>query len=552
MSPLVLSVVALAYEGDPASSTAHLLLPGSADERFARLWEKYIDKMFEHRQLRRVAYTQEDAISWLVWLSNALTVRKVSEFQLDGFNTWPHFQRDTRRPETFLGRVPSYYRRPFWYFIGLWVYLVEACLLMLCFVSYIVGGPFQAGVLFGVAYIAVSPGDSIPSQLLIGTLTAVAATALVQRSRIRPTGWRLVEKFTWSRTQFYSNLGRRIEVGLGNGAVAGLIAGYRAGILNGFWHGLLLGGAISAVCVLAGGVAVESDPRAATDKVRPDFGVWRSLHNAIWIGGVTGFIGLAIGGLLGRSAAGNAGAITLGLGSAIGLALGVALEFGWGTWLQFMMNVDHLALARCGPWQYGKFLEAMSERLLLRRIGRSYAFVHIELQAYLANKHRGTGFVESGMIGRSFLWKFDAQMRTNMWVRFQPNVRDLIGRAEEEARWRKNDRIVPGHILYALLDQAYAEIYSGLLTRRQADDMREQLDRTLQTGTSPSWGDIVLTIESQKIFRAARLEARKRGGRKGIGFTDLWRTLAASGDPTVVEAFAWAGVDIHSLLEADQ
>lgn len=213
----------LAYEGDPESSTGHLILPGSPDERLARLWEKYISKMFEHRRLKRVDYTQEDAVRWLAWLSNALTVRNVSEFQLDGFNTWPHFQRDKRRPEALLGRVPSYYRRPFWYSIGLYVYLAEAFLQALYFLSSIAGAPVQAGVLFGIAYVAASPGGGIPNQLLTGTLTAVAATALIQRSRIGPTGWPLVEKFTWSRNRFHYNLSRHIQVGLINGAVAGLI-----------------------------------------------------------------------------------------------------------------------------------------------------------------------------------------------------------------------------------------------------------------------------------------------------------------------------------------
>lgn len=111
---------------------------------------------------------------------------------------------------------------------------------------------------------------------------------------------------------------------------------------------------------------------------------------------------------------------------------------------------------------------------------------------------------------------------------------------------------MPGHILYVLLDQAYSESYSGLLTRQQADEIREQLDRALQAGTSPSWGDIALTIESQKVFRTAHLNARKRSSGKEIGVTDLWRALAASGDPTVVAAFAWVGIDADSLLETNQ
>jgi hypothetical protein len=43
-----------------------------------------------------------------------------------------------------------------------------------------------------------------------------------------------------------------------------------------------------------------------------------------------------------------------------------------------------LVRARVAPWRYDAFLEAMVQRLLLRRSGNAYLFVHRLLRDYLA------------------------------------------------------------------------------------------------------------------------------------------------------------------------
>ena len=453
MSPLVLGIVALAYMGDSQGSAASLMLPGSIDERLARLWNKYVQKMFTHRPLHRDGYGTSDAIGWLEWLAHAMVIRKTDEFQLDRFNSWPRFQRDTRTQESLSWRVPSYYRRPFWYGIGTFVYLPMWLLSSLALISYPAGGPFRAGVLFGIAYLIATPNGGLVNQILIGALSAVGTSVLIGRVKFGSMdvhGWPPVEKVHWSRTLFISNLGRGIEVGLTNGAVAGLIAGVKIGVLNGFRHGLILGALVSVASCLTGGLTVGPDTSAAMEEVRPDFGAWRSLRNAVWIGGMAAVLGLAVGGLLGRAAADRSGAVAIGIGCAIGLGLNIASRFGAGTWYLFVTNVDHMALARCGPWRYGEFLQAMTERLLLRRIGRSYAFAHIELRNHFAANHRRTGFVESGMTGRRGIpSRFDVQLRTGVWSRFQPDARKVLTWAGEEARQRKSDGLEPGHILLA-------------------------------------------------------------------------------------------------------
>jgi hypothetical protein len=43
-----------------------------------------------------------------------------------------------------------------------------------------------------------------------------------------------------------------------------------------------------------------------------------------------------------------------------------------------------LVRARVAPWRYDAFLEAMVQRLLLRRSGNAYLFVHRLLRDHLA------------------------------------------------------------------------------------------------------------------------------------------------------------------------
>lgn len=80
-SPLMLNVVALAYNGrTPTALEQH----GTLTEHEERLWQAYVERMFDQRPLpRRCRYTREQAVTWLGWLARALQENSHSEFQLD-------------------------------------------------------------------------------------------------------------------------------------------------------------------------------------------------------------------------------------------------------------------------------------------------------------------------------------------------------------------------------------------------------------------------------------------------------------------------------------
>jgi hypothetical protein len=66
-------------------------------------------------------------------------------------------------------------------------------------------------------------------------------------------------------------------------------------------------------------------------------------------------------------------------------AVVVGLVFGGDACVQHYVVRAALVREGLAPWHYGPFLEAMAERLLLRRSGGAYLFVHRLLRDYLAN-----------------------------------------------------------------------------------------------------------------------------------------------------------------------
>ena len=96
---------------------------------------------------------------------------------------------------------------------------------------------------------------------------------------------------------------------------------------------------------------------------------------------VFGLVGALVGWLAGR----------LGLGLSIGLVLGLDVGLGIGLNRGLGAFVQHFALRfflwRAGrlPWRYARFLDDAAERILLRKVGGGYIFVHRLLQDYFAS-----------------------------------------------------------------------------------------------------------------------------------------------------------------------
>jgi hypothetical protein len=78
-TPLMLSVVALAYQGQ---SEAEVRAPGPLEERRAHLFAAYTRAMFE-RRTKPIKYTREQTIRWLGWLARSLMHTDQSDFYVE-------------------------------------------------------------------------------------------------------------------------------------------------------------------------------------------------------------------------------------------------------------------------------------------------------------------------------------------------------------------------------------------------------------------------------------------------------------------------------------
>jgi hypothetical protein len=146
----------------------------------------------------------------------------------------------------------------------------------------------------------------------------------------------------------------------------------------------------------------------------PNEGIHRSARKAVIVGLVVGLVlglvlGLIRGLILGLELVLMVG-LKLGLGVMLsvglreglpfGLVSGLVVGLGFGLYAGGAACLKHvilrLWLIRDGstPWNYVKFLDDAADRLLLRKVGGGYAFIHRMLLEYFA-----AGYVEPAVAG---------------------------------------------------------------------------------------------------------------------------------------------------------
>ncbi|GHO94530.1 hypothetical protein KSF_045780 [Reticulibacter mediterranei] len=219
-----------------------------------------------------------------------------------------------------------------------------------------------------------------------------------EAAKIRPA-----ETFTWSwRGMCYGFL-KSLSLALLGALLIGLIGVILDGIVNGvgdipsilrrillieswfLWaYGpffALIGGLFGAVTGAISGNFI--DVRNITT---PNQGIRRSMRNGVLVGGACMVIGGMVGGLFGE-------AITvqdtthflvfaLVFGPLIGIVCG--LRVGGVTCIQHFTLRWLLRDADALPWRYARFLDFAAERVLLRKVGGGYSFVHRLLLDYFA------------------------------------------------------------------------------------------------------------------------------------------------------------------------
>jgi hypothetical protein len=205
---------------------------------------------------------------------------------------------------------------------------------------------------------------SLTMRLIIGLMNMWILETRTESIRIEPVE---VLKFEWMGFTKH---------GLTVGLISGLIFGLMFGLLAGLSFGLLFG--------LMVGLRTESMDL----KTRPNQGIERSIINSVSIG----LVSWLVSGLMIELMIGLRHGISLELmmrltdglmtGLPVGLIMG--MNFGGFACVQYLTLRLLLYQNDCIPWNYARFLNYCTERLLLQRVGGRYRFVHKLLQDHFA------------------------------------------------------------------------------------------------------------------------------------------------------------------------
>jgi DNA polymerase III delta prime subunit len=387
-SPLLLHVVAIAYHGEPAAA---LQAPGTLAQRRAWLWRAYVARMFRQRPLDpSCGYTDQQALGWLAWLARALRDRDQSEFQLDRLTAdWLPTRARKRRARRLTGLAVA---------LGIGLLVVLAGKLLVAWSQPdLTNVPFEE---FESAWAKARAREELVGSFVLAAVGLVLALGSLGLAGRLTGGITPAEELHWSWSGLGRRLARRLLWGLAWGLVLGLLIGLLWGlvfvlpdaetgldlsegikvrglVMVGFVAlviGVLFGGVFGVVFGLTAGLTAE----LRDERTLPNEGIRRSARHALTIG-------LAVALLITLLVASISGGLAGGLGLGLMVAPAVGLVFGGAACLQHYRLRASLARAKVAPWRYGRFLEAMTERLLLRRSGSGYLFVHRLLRDYLAD-----------------------------------------------------------------------------------------------------------------------------------------------------------------------
>ncbi len=322
-TPLMLSVLTLAYYGKPIEN---ILVTGSPERRRREVFASYVQRMLRRRSTQ-TRYTVQQTVHWLAWLAKQLAQHGQTVFYIERMQ--PNWLPDNRS------------RQVYHIAISLLVGLVFGLL-----------GGLVGGLVFGLL------GG------LVGGLTGKMET------EIRPA-----EVIAWSWASIRRGLSRSVVFGLVFGLLVGMVSWFFYETISRLAVGLVVGLIVGLVFGLVNGLS--SEMLEEHNLVIPNQGIRRSAQNSILLGLFTGlFVGLAFG-------------LIYNLGS--GLIFG--LFFGLIYWLRSggLAVIQHMILrlllwrARYLPSNYPRFLDYAAERILLRKVGGGYIFVHRLLLEYFAS-----------------------------------------------------------------------------------------------------------------------------------------------------------------------
>ncbi|MBN1815591.1 MAG: tetratricopeptide repeat protein [Anaerolineae bacterium] len=345
-SPLMLNIMTMAYRGVEMNAATS---PESPEAQRERLLDAYVRRMFARRGQAQ-PYSPEQTERGLAWLAQQLTAHNQAVFLLE--NVQPDWlpERDARRA-----------CRAAWWAGGL----------------LLAGWSMLVGRMLGLLFPLLAGG------LVMGLLGGLFGGLLGEPG----TSVQVVDRLDWSWRRaarglplgFLAGLG----VGLGIGAAAAptIYRPDRLGLL------VLLGLLFALFGGLVGGLAGGLGRAAVATRTVPNQGIRQTTHYALLYAlAVAPTAGLAAAASF-RLAVGQNWTSVWWLESLIiGLLLGLGARHLFGGQSVLLHYALHGALWREGylPWAWIRFFDYAAGRILLRKVGGGYLFVHRLLQEHLA------------------------------------------------------------------------------------------------------------------------------------------------------------------------
>jgi len=384
-TPLMLSILVLTYQG---KSIEDLVIGTSLEDQRRRVLTAYVQRMLQRRSIE-TRYTRDQTTRWLAWLAWQLVQHNQTQFYIERMQ--PDWLPDSRLHRLYYGSV-----------VRLGIGLTAG--LIICFS---IG--MATGLLFGkLEGLVIGLAFGLVGGLTSGLAGGLAIGLMSQlKPQIQPAE---VVDWSWRRLVKIGQLKNRLVIAIGSSILISLpfslIMLSRSSRVSGgeipfpVLFTIVIGIAvITAVgTVLANGLTsgVSSKIEDERNLTRPNQGIRRSARTSILIG----LVGSLIGGIVSVAAlipillliqASASFIILLCLmllfaslsGTISGLVIG--LPNGGVACIQHIAL--RLLLWRSGlmAWNYPGFLDYAAERILLRKVGGGYIFVHRLLLDYFAS-----------------------------------------------------------------------------------------------------------------------------------------------------------------------
>ena len=256
-----------------------------------------------------------------------------------------------------------------------------------------------AALVFGLTFGSViGPLSGLYIGLLFG-LVGVALFGLTSRVKV---SLKLMDVVRWGwayirQRDVRAELRSMVGVGIGISLMARIIK--LGGPVSSLYIGLL---AVVAIWLLMGiirGLSRGVLNRQTMDKrtvVKPNQGIWNSARNSILVGLIFGTLGGSLFGLVFALASVLQGSLIDALPTLLsfGLVGGVLSGMIVGLLNGGVASIQHavlrffLCILRKTPWNYVRFLNHAADRILLRKVGGGYIFVHGLLMKYFAELNK--------------------------------------------------------------------------------------------------------------------------------------------------------------------